>query len=472
MNNDNSRESPAGYFAGCHKVSLEEVLAFRDERAARQRELLAAHTAAAEAAPLASITLNIPGEYKAFPLALRCFHEELRVFTLALEAENIAVIHQEYVEKNAGYEGFFSIAASPETLKKIAIDIEDSHPLGRLFDIDILTIAGEKISRNAGRPCLVCGGDGFTCARSRAHDLSTLTCAMLDIMERFVRQRLGEIITSAAFKSLIGEVAVTPKPGLVDRVNSGAHRDMDFFTFINSAAAILPFFQECAFAGFDASLKYADIQNDSQNLQTLFNSLRPKGKIAEALMRKSTGGINTHRGVIFSLGVLSAAFGLLYHREENPALDAIFALCSAMTSRLPDDFSHGQINTHGEAIYAQNGLSGIRGEVSQGFPSVRLALPVLHHKLEAGHSLNNAGVATLLSLLAHTADTNIVHRSSAATLTRIQQEVAAFLQGNPDMDAILRKAAELDRDFTSRNISPGGCADLLAVALFCYHLDS
>jgi holo-ACP synthase/triphosphoribosyl-dephospho-CoA synthase len=247
---------------------------------------------------------------------------------------------------------------------------------------------------------------------------------------------------------------------------------MDFFTFINSAAAIQPFFQECAFAGFDASLKYADMQNDSQKLQTLFNSLRPKGKIAEALMRKSTGGVNTHRGVIFSLGILSATFGLLYRWEENPSLDAIFALCSAMTSRLPDDFSNSQIQTHGEAIYAQNGLSGIRGEVSQGFPSVRLALPVLRHKLAAGHSLNNSGVATLLTLLAHTADTNIVHRSSAATLTRIQQDVAAFLQGNPDMDAILRKAKELDRDFISRNISPGGCADLLAVALFCYHLDS
>jgi holo-ACP synthase/triphosphoribosyl-dephospho-CoA synthase len=290
-------------------------------------------------------------------------------------------------------------------------------------------------------------------------------------MERFIRQRLGEIITSAAFKSLLGEVAVTPKPGLVDRVNSGAHRDMDFFTFINSAATIQPFFQECAFAGFDASLKYADIQNNSQNLQTLFNSLRPKGKIAEALMQTATGGVNTHRGVIFSLGILSAAFGLLYRGEEHPALDALFALCSAMTCRLSDDFSHGQINTHGETIYAQNGLSGIRGEVSQGFPSVRLALPVLRDKLAAGHSLNNAGVAALLTLLAHTADTNIVHRSSAATLTRIQKDVAAFLQSDPDMDAILRKAEELDRDFISRNISPGGCADLLAVTLFCYYLD-
>jgi holo-ACP synthase/triphosphoribosyl-dephospho-CoA synthase len=102
---------------------------------------------------------------------------------------------------------------------------------------------------------------------------------------------------------------------------------------------------------------------------------------------------------------------------------------------------------------------------------VRLALPVLRHKLATGHSLNNAGVAALLSLLAHTTDTNIVHRSSAETLTRIQQDVAAFLQSAPDMDAMLRKVAELDRDFMRRNISPGGCADLLAVALFCYHLE-
>jgi holo-ACP synthase/triphosphoribosyl-dephospho-CoA synthase len=247
---------------------------------------------------------------------------------------------------------------------------------------------------------------------------------------------------------------------------------MDYFTFINSAAAIQPFFQECAFMGFDASLNCADLRRDSRKLRSLFNSLRPPGKIAEALMRKATGGVNTHRGVIFSLGILSAAFGVSYRWEERPATDALFTLCSAMTSRLSDDFFHeGRPSSHGEAVYAQSGLSGIRGEVAQGFPSVRLyALPALRRLLAAGHSVNNAGVAALLALLAHTADTNIVHRSSAATLAGIQHDLAAFLHGDPDMAAILSKATELDRDFISRNISPGGCADLLAVSLFCYEL--
>jgi holo-ACP synthase/triphosphoribosyl-dephospho-CoA synthase len=245
---------------------------------------------------------------------------------------------------------------------------------------------------------------------------------------------------------------------------------MDFFTFIDSTAVIIPFFRDCAFAGFDASAEDAATKNDSQKLQTLFQTLRPPGKIAETLMRNSTGGVNTHRGAIFSLGILSAAFGLLFRWEEKPALDALFALCATMTSRLHEDFARGNTNTHGEAIYARNGLTGIRGEALNGFPNVRRALPLLQSKLREGHSLNNAGVAALLSLLAHTVDTNIVHRSSAADLFRIQKDVALFLKGSPDMTAILLKATELDREFISRNISPGGCADLLAVCLFCHHL--
>jgi holo-ACP synthase/triphosphoribosyl-dephospho-CoA synthase len=351
-------------------------------------------------------------------------------------------------------------------LKTLALHIEETHPLGRLFDLDVLDGEG-KITRTAlgagERKCLVCGGGAFACGRSRAHRVEELAAAVIHIMENFFREHLGTIISGAVLGALMGEVAATPKPGLVDRANNGAHRDMDFFTFIDSTAAILPYFRNCALAGF----------GDPAAPEELFNSLRPAGKIAELDMRNATGGANTHRGLIFSLGVLCAAFGRLYRRDEKPGLEDTLELCRSMTAHLHEDFSRasGEALSHGEALYIRHGIRGIRGEVSRGFPTVRnTAYPVLLRLLEEGHSLNDAGVAVFLRLLAETEDTNILHRSGPETLRRIQEETAAFLATGPSMEDIRKKAGELDGEFIRLNISPGGSADLLAVTLFLWRL--
>jgi triphosphoribosyl-dephospho-CoA synthetase len=240
---------------------------------------------------------------------------------------------------------------------------------------------------------------------------------------------------------------------------------MDFFTFIDSTAAILPYFRDCALAGF----------GDPSPPEELFNSLRLRGKIAELAMRDAAGGANTHRGLIFSLGVLCAAFGRLYRRDEEPGLDDTLELCRRMTAGLHEDFSRaaasGEALSHGETLYLRHGLRGIRGEVSRGFPTVRnTAYPLLLSLLDAGHSLNDAGAAVLLHLLAETEDTNIAHRSGPETLRRIREETAAFLATGPSLEAMLQKAGELDGEFIRLNISPGGSADLLAATLFLWRL--
>jgi holo-ACP synthase/triphosphoribosyl-dephospho-CoA synthase len=295
-------------------------------------------------------------------------------------------------------------------------------------------------------------------------------------MEDFLRGRLGDIISGAALGALIGEAAITPKPGLVDRANNGAHGDMDFFTFIDSAAAIIPYMRENALAGFASA---PGPEGRSLEPAALFDSLRPGGKAAELDMRAASGGVNTHRGLIFSLGILSAAFGRLFRHNERPSIKELLDLCAAMTARLGEDFSRLPGNgsagaeglSHGEAQYIRHGISGIRGEVSRGFPLVRdLAYPLLTEMMDQGYSLNDAGVAVLLRLLAHTEDTNIVHRAGPHALGEVQKNIAAFLAGNPTMEERLKKAAELDREFIRLNISPGGSADLLAVSLFLYRL--
>jgi triphosphoribosyl-dephospho-CoA synthetase len=188
-------------------------------------------------------------------------------------------------------------------------------------------------------------------------------------------------------------------------------------------------------------------------------------------MLTASGGANTHRGLIFSLGLLSAAYGRLYRKTESVSSGELFSLCREMTRGLMEDFSRPYpARTHGETLYARYGISGIRGEAASGFPHVQDALVLLRKKLDAGCSLNDAGVAVLLSLMAGTEDTNVIHRAGIQALREIQKELAAFLALNPSTDEIRAKALELDGDFIGKNISPGGCADLLAVTLFLWYM--
>jgi holo-ACP synthase/triphosphoribosyl-dephospho-CoA synthase len=346
------------------KASLEEVLAYREKRARRRQEFLSEYPF-----PLVCLCLNIPGEYKDFPWAQRCFREEIETFALALEAEGVKISHRESEEENSGYTAYISAAADAAALKTLALRIEETHPLGRLFDIDIYEPGGRKLSRQAAgqdpggepsaRPCLVCGGDAFACGRSRVHPPEQLHRAVMGIMEAWFRQNLGDRICSAAAWAMMSEAAITPKPGLVDRAHSGAHSDMDFFTFIDSASALLPWFRFCALAGFDSGVENHALGGPA----ALFEALRPPGRMAEVLMKRATGGVNTHRGYIFSLGILSAAYGRLYRDAQEPGMAGLLEFTKAMTRSLGEDFSRsrqggapiGEI-THGQAVYAARGV--------------------------------------------------------------------------------------------------------------------
>ena len=449
------------------KASLEEILTYREKRASRREKLLLEYQL-----PMACLTLNIPGEYKDFPWARRCFREEIESFKLALEAEEISVFCEETEMEKAGYTAYFSVDTEPGRLKALGLKIEETHPLGRLFDIDIYEQDGNKISRQglktSERKCLVCGKNAFVCARSRAHSPQELRDTLLEIMENWLGQKLGDTVTQTAIWAIMSEAAVTPKPGLVDFANCGAHRDMDFFTFIDSASAILYWFRDCALAGFNSAA-----ENSSISPSALFESLRPPGKIAEVLMKKAAKGVNTHRGYIFSLGILCAAYGRLYRDMEKPDMAGVLEFSKAMTAFLMRDFSGscGMKQSNGEKVYAKSGIRGIRGEVSLGFPSVtEHALPLLCDMLKKGHSLNDAGTAALLKLLAHAEDTNMIHRGGEEAFRSIQEELKTFFSTDPCINAIREKAAALDGRFISLNLSPGGCADLLGVTFFLYRL--
>ncbi|MCL2128347.1 MAG: triphosphoribosyl-dephospho-CoA synthase [Treponema sp.] len=281
---------------------------------------------------------------------------------------------------------------------------------------------------------------------------------------------MADRAASAAIWAMISEAAITPKPGLVDRANTGSHRDMDFFTLIDSASALLPWFRDCALAGFDS----AAARRPGISPQALFESLRPGGREAEALMKNATGGINAHKGYIFCLGILCAAYGRLCRGAVKPDLAGLAEFSKAMTKDLLEDFARPgkeEKASHGETVYAQNGISGIRGEVSQGFPLITgHAMPLLRQMLKKGHSLNDCGTAVLLHLMARAEDTNIIYRGGVEAFRSIQGELQKFLAGDPGIETIKKKAEEMDREFIKKNISPGGCADLLGITFFLYRI--
>jgi len=261
-------------------------------------------------------------------------------------------------------------------------------------------------------------------------------------------QRIGAL----ARQALLEEVWLTPKPGLVDRAHSGAHTDMDVHTFEASADALEPYFTRFAKLGqCGAALAPT----------ALFATLRQPGLEAESAMLAATGGVNTHKGAIFSLGLLSAAAGRRLALGQQLDADALCAFCGEMTRGLCSRELGGS-DTHGRRMYASYGATGVRGEAESGFASVTgLALPYFRQLLRQGTDLNEAGVRTLLVLMSRLTDTNVLARSGPQEAEEVRRQALALHR-----DFSWEGVAELDRWLITRNISPGGCADLVAVCIF------
>lgn len=285
---------------------------------------------------------------------------------------------------------------------------------------------------------------------------------------------MGMVINEVAFyigrcavEGLINEVCVTPKPGLVDRNNSGAHRDMDLTTFITSAAAIAPFFDEMARAGHDWK----------DELPALFGQLRTIGLQAEQAMFQATQGVNTHKGAIFSLGIIAAAAGYYYRTHGYFQSEAILELCAAMTGRtIEEEFKaiagRGP-QTKGERLYIRYGVKGIRGEAQSGFASVRnISLPVMRRLVKTEDNFNDILVQVLMHLMAEVRDTNVLARCGFEALDDVNQASRDILDLGGIWTAKGRqRLLALDRIFIEKNLSAGGCADLLAATVMLYLLE-
>lgn len=446
------------------EVSLMEILDARERRASRQQALLTRH-----ALPLVSFTLNIAGPVKNTAALKRVFREGCMRLEEALRGADIPVAAKQTFDEAAGLEGFYALRGDAGNIKVLCVELEDEDALGRLFDLDVLDADGRKLSREQSgvppRGCLICGKAGMGCASRRMHSVEELREKTNGIIRSYFAKKDAHWLAAQAIRALNFEVCTTPKPGLVDRANTGSHRDMDIFTFLSSAAALSGYF-----------LRAVEIGQQTAALppEETFRRLRREGLRAERAMLTATNGVNTHKGAIYSMGLLCASAGRLWTMEEICRDgDALLWECGRLAEKSAkqalESVKPDACRTAGEWLWLQYGQGGVRGEAMGGFPSLRhLALPTFRRTLDEGKTLEQAGLCALLHLIAGVQDTNLAARGGKAG-QRFAAEYAAALLSRED-GCTHAALSEFDEEMIRRNLSPGGCADLLAMTYFLHFL--
>lgn len=280
----------------------------------------------------------------------------------------------------------------------------------------------------------------------------------------------AETVGSLAIEAMLYEVTCTPSPGLVDRVNSGAHTDMDFYSFMSSSAALSVCMVRCVQAGL----------NHAGALPALLPVLRQIGIEGEARMLQATGGVNTQKGLLFSLGIVAAAVGWLQQtrskQDSGSVLQCVAAITSGLVARELANLDKPITNlTAGEKLYRLHGVTGIRGEMEQGLPAIlERGLPTLRQAMADNLGVNGALLQTLLVLMTVVDDTTVMnrHHPDKMRLWASGKAQEALAVGGLYTEAGQVLIAAMDRDFIEHNVSPGGVADLLSVTWFLYRLEN
>jgi triphosphoribosyl-dephospho-CoA synthase len=259
----------------------------------------------------------------------------------------------------------------------------------------------------------------------------------------------------AAVAALYDELALDPKPGLVSFVDTGSHHDMDARTFMRSLFSLRRYFPQLVALGAAGAP---------------FAALQQAGIAAEARMLQATGGINTHRGAIFCLGLLCAGAGAL---QAGGARLTPAALRAAVLARWGEALAEraqrcgsGQATSKGGSAARRWGLRSAGAEAADGFPTLfETTVPALVQALHQGATPRQARVQALFATIAMLDDTNLAHRGGLAGLRHAQAAARVYLAaGGALAPHGLAHAQAIHADFVARHLSPGGAADMLGAA--------
>jgi holo-ACP synthase / triphosphoribosyl-dephospho-CoA synthase len=437
---------------------LQEILAARDARSLLRKEFSLRNI------PSLSLNLNVPGYPKSNEIVNRFFLYCLNDLKVYLTARLIYPDEKEAILKKdeAGDFYIFPFSTNHHALveiKQICEDFEETHAWGRFIDVDLTDSAGMPVSSGKSKPCFYCNEHpADECRRDKRHETEEVRAFMVSTMRAYCHQQreitIVRNLSSLALQSILTEISLTPKPGLVDKFSNGVHSDMNYGTFLNSTAAISGYFNSLAQAGFAFG---------ETDMTKALPVIRNIGLRMEKSMFESTNNVNTQKGVIFLMGLSLFSSGYLLAHEDEFQIEKfrtiIKNICKDLTKQELENPQRSPV-THGEQIFHKLKFAGARGEAENGFPMVfDFGLP----ELLRFHELNEQVLLrAFLAISANNADTNILYRSSVDVLNQFRALAQTALETN-NMDPLA--------DFCmKKRISPGGSADLLAVSIFLYLL--
>ena len=459
-------------------ITLEDVLAAKEQLAEVQAELRSLH-----GATVISITINMPGQIKYTADTVDLLYYAVNEMRQRVLAAQLTLCEERVLHLLTGPVAVLAVQGNAAEIKEVGMRVEQMTKFGRLLDIDVFNSEGRQMSRStsgtSARSCFVCSGLAVECMWEQRHSQQEVLAAAQDMILEFKAAQTEHwpasvlLIGNAALEAILMEAACTPAPGLVDRVNSGAHRDMDFFTFIQSSSAINFALYRCAFAGW----------RHNRPLAELLPVLRRIGSDAERAMMKATGGVNTQKGLLFLMGIVAAATAFTLRRQprtfySEAVLTAAADICQGIVARELACLKHkksGRKLTAGERLYLTHGITGIRGEIENGLSVVlQTGLPLLREGLAAGLSINDALVHALMGLMTSAEDTTILNRHDPETLADVQATARSIMADGGMKTATGRERIQkLDAVYSNhKNISPGGSADLLAVTYFLHKIEA
>lgn len=380
-----------------------------------------------------SLKANIPGENKNIYYA----NFIIRYYDKQIEKVIPKIILKEVFNSSDGLYVLY-LVDKDENYKDKLIALEEKDDFGRLIDLDFYTET-KSLSRGYMRKCLLCEEKAFVCIRKQKHTKEEI----IQAQEKIVLNKLKEELTELIKESMLKELNLHPKFGLVTPLSNGSHSDMNYNIMKSSIDVVIK-----------GLLLMFEIGFNTKKIDNIYPQIKKIGLRTEKEMLNQTKGINTYQGLIFNLGIIISSVG--YSFKTNITLDDIFLNSQKIAANVTKEYDN---NSFGSKAYHELKFGGARKEASLGFPTVKKVYTYLKDKSIDDKSLIKALVIAILE----SEDTIFLKR--AKSFTRYQEIKQMF------KDYEYENKEALTEKMISENISFGGSADILICAIFIYKLN-
>ena len=367
----------------------------------------------------------------------------LRQFDQVIQSSFQVIYHEFYTSQDGPYHLYALSDQSIQKLKMVLIGIEDNHPLGRLVDIDLYH-KGTNISRNDininPRTCLLCNNPAIACMRNHTHTLDELLFKIDQMIFDYIEKNIYKLINNAMLK----ELNLEDKFGLVTPSSTGSHQDMNYEMMLQSKDIIIKYLLEILKTGFI-------YPHDDQ----LYHRARAIGIKAELEMYEKTNQVNTYKGLIYLLGFVCLSISHVIRNHLN--FEDIFTHIKTLSQDVFDDFNK-DVQSSGIHAYLNYQITGIRGEVFNGLPTILKAMRAFSH-IDVDNDMHQHQI--LLYFMIHSEDTVLLKR--AGSLKNYQHFKQMAAQVNPYVKSDVKSFTKY---CINHHISIGGSADLFIVFHF------